>query len=58
MIVIAALQEKSGSDDENDEEEDVCPQDCPSEIFNKVLDLRTRRLEIENIIKDLRKSES
>lgn len=34
----------------------MCPQDCPSETFNKVLDLRTKRLEIETVIANLRKA--
>ena len=43
-------------EDEQQEEEDICPEGCDEEVYQSVLDLRTRRLDQEDIVAEFQRS--
>ncbi|KAJ3223187.1 Cilia- and flagella-associated protein 44 [Clydaea vesicula] len=42
--------------DEEDQEEEICPNDCDTAVFNKVLELREKKLDEEEILSEIQKS--
>lgn len=44
------------SDSEMDAGEEICPADCDPEIFSKVLELRERKLDDEDMLAEIQKA--